>query len=237
MKILSLETSAKAVSAAVVENGIPLSSTYQCVGLTHSRTLMPMVDAMLRSSEMQLSDMDAIAVAIGPGSFTGIRIGIAAAKGLAWAKELPCVGVSTLEAMAQGVAHMDGLIVCAMDARRSQVYNALFEAKDGVLTRLCPDRPIALNELADEVKNLPGPKIIVGDGAALCYNNLSNNGISCRMAPPRLIMQHAIGVGLVAERMALSGQTVTAQDLKPVYLRLSQAERERNERIGAVQHE
>ena len=237
MKLLALETSAKAVSAAVVENGCVLASAYQCVGLTHSRTLMPMVEAMLCSSELSLADLDAIAVAAGPGSFTGIRIGIAAAKGLAWARELPCVGVSTLEAMAQGVAHLDGVIVCAMDARRAQVYNALFEAKDGVLTRLCPDRAISLEELGGDLKTCKKNKIIVGDGAQLCYNDLSKNGIGCRMAPSRLVMQHAVGVGIVAERMAQAGQTVAAQDLKPVYLRLSQAERERNKRIGAVQHE
>ena len=115
MKILALETSAKSVSTAVVENGAPLAYAYQCTGLTHSRTLMPMVDAMLKNAELTFGDMDAIAVAAGPGSFTGLRIGIAAVKGLAWAADKPCFGVSTLEAMAQNLAHMDGLLVCAMD--------------------------------------------------------------------------------------------------------------------------
>ena len=151
MKILALETSAKSVSTAVVENGAPLAYAYQCTGLTHSRTLMPMVDAMLKNAELMLGDMDAVAVAAGPGSFTGLRIGIAAVKGLAWAADKPCFGVSTLEAMAQNLAHMDGLLVCAMDARRNQVYNALFEAKSGVLTRLTPDRAIAVAELAEEL--------------------------------------------------------------------------------------
>ena len=151
MKILALETSAKSVSTAVVENGAPLAYAYQCTGLTHSRTLMPMVDAMLKNAELTLGDMDAVAVAAGPGSFTGLRIGIAAVKGLAWAADKPCFGVSTLEAMAQNLAHMDGLLVCAMDARRNQVYNALFEAKNGVLTRLTPDRAIAVAELAEEL--------------------------------------------------------------------------------------
>ena len=152
MKILALETSAKSVSTAVVENGAPLAYAYQCTGLTHSRTLMPMVDAMLKNAELTLDDMDAVAVAAGPGSFTGLRIGIAAVKGLAWAADKPCFGVSTLEAMAQNLAHMDGLLVCAMDARRNQVYNALFEAKSGVLTRLTPDRAIAVAELAEELR-------------------------------------------------------------------------------------
>ena len=148
MKILALETSAKAVSAAVVEDGFPLAAASQCTGLTHSRTLMPMVEGLLKNSDLTMADMDAVAVAAGPGSFTGIRIGIAAAKGLAWAAEKPCVGVSTLEAMAEGMAHVEGTIVCAMDARRSQVYNALFRAEGGKLHRLCPDRPISLEELA-----------------------------------------------------------------------------------------
>ena len=183
MKILALETSAKACSAAVVEDGVLLASAWQCTGLTHSRTLMPMVEAMLANSELSLDGVGAIAVAAGPGSFTGIRIGIAAAKGLAWAKELPCVGVSTLEAMAWGLAHTDALLVCAMDARRDQVYNALFQAKDGVLTRLTPDRGIAVAELAAELQSDGRAKIVLGDGAALCYNGLSKNGVACALAP------------------------------------------------------
>lgn len=147
MKILALETSAKSVSCAVVEDGAPLASAYQCTGLTHSRTLLPMVDAMLKNADLTLDDINAIAIAAGPGSFTGLRIGIAAVKGLAWAADKPCLGVSTLEAMAQNAAHIDGLIVGAMDARRSQVYNAVFEAKGGELTRLTPDRAISLEAL------------------------------------------------------------------------------------------
>ena len=145
MNILSLETSAKAVSCAVVSDGIPIASAWQQTGLTHSRTLMPMVEAMLKNSDMALRDMDAVAVAAGPGSFTGLRIGIAAAKGLAWGAEKPCIAVSTLEAMATPLSHLEGqLILCAMDARRQQIYNALFLAQEGALTRLAEDRAIAL---------------------------------------------------------------------------------------------
>ena len=118
MKILALETSAKACSAAVTENGRVVASAFQCTGLTHSRTLMPMVEDMLRNADLTLDSCDVIAVAHGPGSFTGIRIGIAAAKGLAFAADKPMAGISTLEAMARGCTGMDGLIVCAMDARR-----------------------------------------------------------------------------------------------------------------------
>lgn len=227
MKILALETSAKSVSAAVVENGAVLASAYQNTGLTHSRTLMPLVDGMLKAAELPLENVDLIAVAQGPGSFTGLRIGVAAAKGLAWAKDLPCCGVSTLVAMAQNLRHLNGEIVCAMDARRNQVYNAVFEAKDGRLTRLSEDRAIGLAQLAEEVKNRSSMKIIVGDGAHLCYNYFLEAGIPCRMAPAQLRMQNAVGVALAAEELAAEGKTVSAHQLVPVYLRLSQAERER----------
>ena len=136
MNILALGTSAKAASCAVLRDGAPVASAWQQAGLTHSRTLMPMVEGMLRNSELTIQDMDAIAVAVGPGSFTGLRIGIAAVKGLSWAADKPCVAVSTLEAMATPLSHMEGLIICAMDARRQQVYNALFEAHGGQLRPL-----------------------------------------------------------------------------------------------------
>ena len=227
MKILAIETSAKSVSAAVVENGVLLASAYQNMGLTHSRTLMPLVDGMLSAAGLRVQDMDLLAAANGPGSFTGLRIGVSALKGLAWALEKPCCGVSTLAAMARNLAHMEGLIICAMDARRNQVYNALFLAQDGVLTRQCPDRAIGLAELAEEIKNRPEPKFVVGDGAGLCYNHLLEQDVPCRMAPPQLVMQNAVGVALAAEEMAAARQVTTARDLVPVYLRLSQAERER----------
>ena len=223
----ALETSAKSVSTAVVENGAPLAYAYQCTGLTHSRTLMPMVDAMLKNAELTLGDMDAVAVAAGPGSFTGLRIGIAAVKGLAWAADKPCFGVSTLEAMAQNLAHMDGLLVCAMDARRNQVYNALFEAKSGVLTRLTPDRAIAVAELAEELRGETRRLLVLGDGGRLCRDGLAQLGVESELAPAQLLYQNAVGVGLAAEH----GTPVSAQELAPVYLRISQAERERNARL------
>lgn len=227
MKILALETSAKSVSAAVVENGTILCSTYQNTGLTHSRTLMPLVDGMLRAADLTCADMDLIAVAQGPGSFTGLRIGVSAAKGLAWTLDTPCCGVSTLLAMAQNLRHISGLIICAMDARRNQVYNAVFRAEDGRLTRLSDDRAIGLAELAEELKNDETPKMVVGDGAKLCYTYLQQQGIDCRMAPEPLVMQNAVGVALAAEELAAEGKNVSAHELVPVYLRLSQAERER----------
>ena len=225
MKILAIETSAKSVSAAVVENGVPLASAYQNMGLTHSRTLMPLVDGMLSAAGLRVQDMDLLAAANGPGSFTGLRIGVSALKGLAWALEKPCCGVSTLAAMARNLAHMEGLIICAMDARRNQVYNALFLAQDGVLTRQCPDRAIGLAELAEELRSEPLPLVIVGDGAVLCEKALTESGLPCRLAPPQLVMQNAMSVALCAEDLARAGKLVSAQELLPVYLRPPQAQR------------
>lgn len=228
MKILALETSAKSVSAAVVEDGAVRASCFSCTGLTHSRTLMPMVEAMLKNAELSLDDMDAVAVAAGPGSFTGLRIGVSAAKGLAWAADKPCIGVSTLEAMAQNLAHTDALLICAMDARRNQVYNALFEAKGGTLTRLTDDRAIAVGELAGELRGETRRMIVLGDGAVLCHDGLRAAGIiNCALAPEALRWQNAVGVGLAAQGAPL----VSAQQLTPVYLRMSQAERERKARL------
>mgnify|MGYP004660766005 FL=1 len=232
MKILALETSAKSVSCAVVEDGAPLASAYQCTGLTHSRTLLPMVDAMLKNADLTLEDIRAIAIAAGPGSFTGLRIGIAAVKGLAWAADKPCLGVSTLEAMAQNAAHIDGLIVGAMDARRAQIYNAVFEAKDGALTRLIPDRAISLEALADELAGETRRITVLGDGGTLCWRYLTEHGAKCLLAPAALLYQNAVGVGLAAERAYARGEAVSAQALLPVYLRPAQAERLRSEKAN-----
>lgn len=227
MKTLALETSAKSVSVAVTENGTLLAQAYQDRGLTHSVTLMPLLDGMLKTAGLTLDDMDIIAVAQGPGSFTGIRIGVSAAKGLAWAKALPCCGVSTLEAMAYGVTDFEGIVVGAMDARRQQVYNALFRTENGRVSRLCADRAVAMELVAEELAAIPEPKLIVGDGAVLLYDFLQKAGIGCRLASRLHRQQSAAGVALAAEHLAAQGLTCSAQELQPVYLRLSQAERER----------
>lgn len=222
MRILALETSAKAVSAAVTEDGKVLASGYQDTGLTHSRTLMPIVEGLLKNTGMTVGDMDAIAVSAGPGSFTGIRIGVSAAKGLAFAAEKPCVPVSTLAALARNAAlPSEELLICAMDARRQQIYNALFSVQDdGTLERRTPDRAVSLADLAKELEDAPQTKTILGDGARLCLDALMSAGIKgCRLAPPHLVMQNAVSVALEAEELARCGGLVSAQELAPVYLR------------------
>ncbi len=232
MRILALETSAKACSAAVSEDGRIVASAFQCTGLTHSRTLMPMVEDMLRNADLSLADCDAIAVAHGPGSFTGIRIGIAAAKGLAFAADKPMAGISTLEAMAMNCIATPGMIVCAMDARRQQVYNALFTTDGHTLTRCSPDRPIALSELAEEIKQYPQQNItVVGDGAHLCCRYLTDCGISCNIAPPHLLQQNAATVALAAETAAAEGRLCSAQELEAVYLRAAQADKLKSQKV------
>lgn len=234
MKLLALESSARAASCAVLQDGVPLATAWQATGLTHSRTLLPMVEDMLKNSELTLGELDAVAVAAGPGSFTGLRIGIASVKGLAWAAEKPCIPVSTLEAMAWPLSHLEGIIVCAMDARRQQIYNAVFQAESGQLTRLREDRAISLADAAADLRGLAGPLTIVGDGAALCRDYLTAQGIDCRLAPAHLRLQSAVGVGMAAAHAGMDCAR-SAQEIAPVYLHLSQAERERLARLSAEQ--
>ena len=228
MKILALESSAAACSAALCEDETLVAQFFQNNGLTHSVTLLPMADDLLRRCGVTLERVDVVAVAAGPGSFTGLRIGVAAAKGLAWPGNKPCAPCSTLESMAWPLAHLEGrLIVCAMDARRQQVYNALFLARGGGLERLTPDRAISLAELGEELKKYENPKIAVGDGAQLCYNTLAEQVPGLELAPRHLRQQSAWGVARAAEELIARGELVSGEQLVPVYHRLSQAERER----------
>ena len=227
MLTLAFESSAKAASVALLRDGSLISQYSQCSGLTHSRTLLPMAEDLLKNAELTLADIDLFAVAHGPGSFTGIRIGVSTVKGLAWASNKPCVGVSTLESMAWHGLSAGGLVCPVMDARRSQVYNALFRIADGHPQRLCEDRPIALAELAVELGAYGESVFLVGDGAELSFRALTEKGIPCVLAPENLRMQSAWGVAMAAQDKAPG----TADSLLPVYLRLSQAERERQERL------
>lgn len=230
MRILAFETSAKAASVALTESGKLMGECYQNTGMTHSQTLMVMAQDLLRQCGWDISSLDGLAVAEGPGSFTGVRIGMAAAKGMAWGAELPCYGVSTLEAMALSFGAWQGYVCPVMDARRAQVYNALFHAERGQLRRVTPDRAIALSELAEEIKNLEEPIFLVGDGSILCYNTLLETVPGLVLPPEHRMHQRAAGVALAAERIAAAGNAGDAASLVPNYLRLSQAERERLEK-------
>ena len=230
MLILAFETSAKAASAALLDGNKLLAESYQNTGMTHSQTLMVMAEDMLKQCGKTATDVDAVAVAEGPGSFTGVRIGVAAAKGFAWGREIPCYGVSTLEAMAESLGIYDGYVCPVMDARRSQVYNALFEVNRGKIVRIREDRAISLDDLAEDVKKLEKPVFLVGDGSNLCYNTLLERVPSLVLPPEHRMHQRAVGVGLIAARQMTAGVPGDAASLTPNYLRLSQAERERMER-------
>ena len=231
MQILAFETSAKAASVALVQDGKLLGESYQNTGLTHSQTLMVMAEDLLKQCGVEVSQLDAVAVANGPGSFTGIRIGVAAAKGFAWGAELPCCGTSTLASMAVGLGAWQGYVCPVMDARRGQVYNALFHVDCGKYTRIRDDRAISLRDLAEDVKNLAEPIFLVGDGSILCYNTLLEMIPALVLPPEHRMHQRATGVALEAQRMLQCGECTDAAGLVPNYLRLSQAERERNERM------
>lgn len=224
--ILAFETSAKAASVALLEENRLLGESYQNTGLTHSQTLMTMCEDLLKSCGKTVADITAIGVANGPGSFTGVRIGVAAAKGFAWGAELPCYGVSTLEAMAESLGIYDGYVVPTMDARRNQTYTAIFRADGGKLTRILEDSAISFAELGEKLKNLEKPIFLVGDGAVLCYNTL-NREVPLILPPEHRIHQRAVGVALAAQKRIAAGEIGDAASLTPNYLRLSQAERER----------
>ncbi|BDF67345.1 tRNA (adenosine(37)-N6)-threonylcarbamoyltransferase complex dimerization subunit type 1 TsaB [Oscillospiraceae bacterium] len=227
MKILALESSALACSACLCEDDFLIAQSYENSGMTHSKTLLPMAEELLKHCGVSLGDVDVVAVAAGPGSFTGLRIGVSAAKGLAWALDKPCAKVSTLEAMAWNLAALPGQICPVMDARRSQVYNARFSSDGEAIRRLAPDRAIGLEELAAELETEGQPQILVGDGAQLCYNDFIKRGQKVRMVPPNLRFQNAWGVARAALDQAREGRLIPASELTPDYHRLSQAERER----------
>ena len=230
MLILAFETSAKAASVALFQEGKLLGESYQNTGLTHSQTLMVMAEDMLKQCGFSAKDVTAVAVAAGPGSFTGVRIGVAAAKGLAWGLQVPCYGVSTLESMALGLGAFQGTVCPVMDARRSQVYNALFTAEGGSLTRGSEDRAIALADLAEELNHCPKPIFLVGDGSELTFKTLKDTVSGLVLPMESRMHQRAVGVGLAAQKAMQAGEVGDAEAMQPNYLRLSQAEREKLER-------
>ena len=222
MKILALESSAKAASVCLTEDGKLVSQYFQNSGLTHSKTLLKMAEDMLNSLGLTVKDVDLVACAHGPGSFTGIRIGVAAAKGLAWGADLKLCGVSTLEAMAYGFADRESEIICpVMDARRGQIYNGLFTVENGSIKRLSPDRAISIAQLIEEMKQEGKTPLLVGDGAMLCAEAFAGADVPYKLPSPQLMFQNAYGVAAAAENHE------PQDDITPNYLRLSQAERER----------
>ena len=231
MLILAFETSAKAASVALTENGKLLGEIYQNTGLTHSQTLMVMAEDLLKQCGKAAKDITAVAVAEGPGSFTGVRIGVAAAKGFAWGREIPCYGISTLEAMAVSLGAYEGHVCACMDARRNQVYNAVFYVNRGEPERFSDDRAISLTELKNELEHIDGPIFLVGDGAGLAYKTLAPDIPELILPPEHRLHQRAVGVALLAEAKAAAGEAGDGNALSPNYLRLSQAERERMEKL------
>lgn len=234
MLILAFETSAKAGSVALMDETKLLGESYQNTGLTHSQTLLLMAQQLLSGCGKTAQDVTAVAVAQGPGSFTGVRIGVAAAKGFSWGAELPCYGVSTLEAMARHLSVWQGYVCPVMDARRGQVYNGIFHVECGKCTRIREDRAISLQDLGAELQNFHEPIFLVGDGSNLCYNTLLETVPTLVLPEEHRLHQRATGVALLAREEILSGAAPSGAQLEPNYLRLSQAERERLERQGKV---
>ena len=235
MKVLAIDSSAKSSSVAIIEDEKILSEFYLNNGLTHSHTLAPMIKNILDNTNLSLNEIDAFAVSNGPGSFTGIRIGISIVQGMAMVLNKPCVPVSTLYSMAFNNLDTDYIICASMDARRNQVYNALFETNGNLITRLTPDRAISIDELSLELKNLGKKVIFVGDGADLCYNNMKNILLESKLAPENTKYQKASSVAFAAFNLFKEQGFTMVEDLKPTYLRLSQAERElKNKNNGGI---
>ena len=236
MRILALESSAVAASACVMEDEKILSEFYMNTKQTHSQTLLPMAKAALDCAGLSVNEMNLLAVSAGPGSFTGVRIGVACIKGLAFPKNTSCCGVSTLEAMAMNLRGQQALVCAVMDARCGQVYNGLFLTGENRVQRLTEDRALSMEELAAELptwmKEREIPLILVGDGARLCFESPYFADISCALAPEHLRMQRASGVAEAARQAFLEGKTVPPERLAPIYLRLPQAQRELNKRLA-----
>lgn len=240
MKILCLDSTAKVATAAVLSDTEVLAEyTVGGGGRSHSELLLPMVRSLLTSVGMTPDDIDLFACTAGPGSFTGVRIGVSVIKGIAFGRGKPCCGASSLEALAEQVAPLPCLVAPVMDARRGQVYNALFRIEGGVLHRLTPDRAVAAAELARELcESYPGEAVaLVGDGIGVAEPALAAAGVNVIPLPYPLRLQSAAAAGRVAYRMALAGETVTDDALRPVYLRLPQAERERLERLAREENQ
>lgn len=228
MRILAIECSATPCSVAVTDNGKIIASAFTNVKMTHSQTLMPMIKSVLDVSNTGFDGIEGFAVSAGPGSFTGIRIGISAIKGMAAAKKLPCIPVSTLRAMAENYSDTDCIVCAVMDARCNQVYNANFSIQGGKITRLCEDRALLCEELAPEITKLSEKAnriIIVGDGTEVFHpfvKDIQNVSVSDELHR----YQSAVGVAKASMDNTNNKTFLSPEELQPVYLRLPQAERE-----------
>lgn len=234
MTILGIESAALTASAALVNEGMILAETTLNTKLTHSQTLLPMIDELFRRTGLKGEDVDAIAVSAGPGSFTGLRIGAATAKGLGMAWNRPLAAVPTLDAMAFGLWGSRFLLCPIMDARRSQVYNGLYRFDEaGTLRRLEGPRALGIGELLKEVKALAEPAVFLGDGVPVFRSEIEAGlGENALFAPPSASRSRASAVASLGLEMVRRGETVTAAAFAPFYLRISQAERERARRLA-----
>lgn len=221
MTVLAFDASTLACSACVMRDGKIISSRYLNTGLTHSQTLLPIIEGVLQDAKITVDDLDRIGVAVGPGSFTGIKIAVATAKGLAHKNKTPCATISSLEALACNIP-FSGTVCAVEDARRNMLYNANF--KDG--KRLCEDRQISIEDLLSENKS---PLLLCGDGAELVLKQALERGIDAKLAAADRRFIRAESVAYLTELLA-EDQLVTPKELQPKYLRLPQAERERNEK-------
>ncbi len=231
MKILSFESTAKVASVALTEDERLLALYQSDSGRTQSEVLLPMAQSILQTHQICMEDIDLLAVTEGPGSFTGVRIGVATVKGLAFGRDIPCVGVSTLRSLAENLVDMNGLVCAVMDARRAQVYNALFRVHNGTITRLCDDRAIAINALLEQLRAYDEPLYLVGDGYALVAKAAADAGVMLGTTPVLLRDENAYSTARLAYRAYCEGASTTDCDLRATYLRLPQAERERLQRL------
>lgn len=228
MIILGVDSSATAASASILNDGKLLSEVFSDTGLTHSQTLLPMINDCIKNAGITVEDIDVIAVANGPGSFTGVRIGIATVKGIAFTNDTPCVEVSTLESMAFNVASFDGVICSVMDARCNQVYTAFFETDNYCkVNRLSEDDAMSIDKLGEKIIEMNKKVIFVGDGAQLCYEKLKDKISDVFIAPKHIQKQRASGVALAS----MYKESKSANEVAVNYIRLPQAQRELAKKI------
>ncbi len=234
MKILALDTTGLAASVAIVDEEKTVAEFTTNFKKTHSETIMPMVDNIFSITGMELSEMDAIACSSGPGSFTGLRIGIATAKGLAFGANLRLVPVPTLDAIAYNVFKSGDLVVPLMDARRNQAYTAFYECEINGIKRLTEYMALDIDEIIKMAGEFGKNVIFLGDGAAAFKAEIERSSLGFSFAPPHMNMQRASSVGSLGIVLAKSGHLIAGHEFKPFYLRKSQAERERDERTGLI---